>query len=160
MKVRFVAASVRSKARTIRAKIYPGLFYGVEASDLTEREPAAVAASVIDVIAATSGNHDVDWFFGARSEGQDLGPVSQLLLRRGMELRRGICKRPHTEMSTEGALMMYVESAKRAGVGTEWFRDCGIPGGKQAYPEPALHPSKTNRLDGRQLLQRRVRWGC
>ena len=70
-RLRFVVAAATSKARTIRTKIFPGLFYGIEAGDLTERQLAAVAAAVIDVFAARNDNHDVDWFFVARSMGKD-----------------------------------------------------------------------------------------
>ena len=60
-KLRFIAASVASKVRTIRAN-FLGLFYGTEANDPNERQLAAAAAAVIDVFAARNDHHDGDLF--------------------------------------------------------------------------------------------------
>lgn len=48
-KLRFVQATLLGKAKAIRVKIYAGLFYGTEASDLKESHLARISAAVIDV---------------------------------------------------------------------------------------------------------------
>lgn len=141
-KLSIVAASASAKAKTIRTNIFPGLFYGIEANDLTEKQLAAVAAAVMDVLAGKNDNHDVDRFFVSRSEGKDLDPASQLLLRRGLELRRCICKRPHARQSLKETLLLYLHQAKGAGLPTHWYREGELMEENQEYPEPLSHPTK------------------
>ena len=62
--------------------------------------------------------------------------------RRGLELRRSVCKRLHTMQGLSNTLHMYVDVARRAEVGTEWYRDCEKPESEQVYPEPAVHPTR------------------
>ena len=45
--LRFAAASAGAKAKTIRTNIFPGLFYGIDANDLTERQLSAVVVVAV-----------------------------------------------------------------------------------------------------------------
>ena len=89
-------ASPAATAKVFRTEIYPAMFYGIECSDISERQLAAATAPVIDVFKQANDNHDVDWFFSTFEHGADLDPVVQIIRRRVMELRRATAKRPET----------------------------------------------------------------
>ena len=143
-RLKYVAASPQSKAKAIRTKIYPGLFYGIEVNDLSERQLASISAAVIDVFAGRNDNHDADWFYATQSIGGDLDPTVQVLLRRALELRRCVCKRPQDEHMLKHIVQLYVEEAKRKHTPQEWY--CGRAERSDEvhndFPEPAPHPSK------------------
>ena len=98
-KLRYVAAEDGDKAKAILNKVYAGMMYGIEGSDITEAMTAKISAAVIDVFRNRNDIHDADWFFTAISNGtsRELDPTVQILVRRCLELRRAICKRPKTE---------------------------------------------------------------
>ena len=95
-RLRFAEAAPETKANIVRTKVYPWLSYGTETSDLSETDLAMITAAVLDVHMARNDKHDVDWAFTTRADGQDLDPVGQLVVRRMLELRRAVCKRPAT----------------------------------------------------------------
>lgn len=80
------------------------------------------------------------------SEGKDLDAASQLLLllllRREMELRRCIFKRPHARQGLKETLLLYLHQAKQAGPPTPWYRDKAVMEKEQDYPAPLPHPTK------------------
>ena len=73
--LRYIAADAAAKAKVIWAKFYAGIFYGMEAKDLSQGKLATLTASVTDVFRARNNNHDTDWFFACCSEGKGLDPV-------------------------------------------------------------------------------------
>jgi hypothetical protein len=44
----FLKASPHSRAKIVRVKVYPGVFYGIEASDCTDKQMATLSSAVID----------------------------------------------------------------------------------------------------------------
>lgn len=121
--LRFVAASPEAKAKTVRTKIFLALFYGIEVNDITERRLGRIVAAVVDVFAASNENHDTEWLFLFRSQGGDLDTVCQVIVRRCLQLRRSINKRPATQAIVVRIVELYRQQAAQRRVPTDWFRD-------------------------------------
>ena len=138
-KLKYVQASAESKAKAIRVKVYACLFYGIEANDLTEKQLASISAAVIDVFQGRNDNHDTDWFYATCSEGKDLDPVNQVLVRRCLEFRRAVCKRPYLKKQYQCILQMYVKESMHEPM---WYKKAHVAIGAHAFPEPVAHPAK------------------
>ena len=105
-KLKHVNADSSDKIKAITTKVYAGIMYGIEGADITEVMTARISAAVIDVFRCKNDFHDADWFYTMLSNGasRDLDPTIQILLRRCLEFRRAICKKPKT--SAKASLIM------------------------------------------------------
>ena len=86
------------------AKIYAAASYGIEAAGTPVAKIATFIAVVIDIFRSRNNNHDIDWFFAGCSEGKDLDPANQVLIRRCLEFRRAVCKRPQPKENIRSCL--------------------------------------------------------
>ena len=68
-RLKYVAAEDDDKAKVILNKVYAGMLYGIEGSDITENMTAKISAAVIDVYRSRNDIHDADWFYTAASNG-------------------------------------------------------------------------------------------
>ncbi len=138
-KLKFLHADQPSKIKAVLVKVFAGLFYGVEGNDLTSRQVASVSAAVLDVFRSRNDVHDADWFYVTLNDNtnRDLDPVTQILTRRCLQLRRAICKRPHLKQSFAKAIRLY---AKASTTGAAWFHD--LSKDRDCYPDVQPHPSK------------------
>ena len=111
-KLRYTAAETEDKVKAISNKVYAGMLYGIEGSDITEAMTAKISAAVIDVFRNRNDIHDADWFFTAISNGssKELDPTVQILVRRCLEFRRAICKRPKTLAKAQTIFASYVQN--------------------------------------------------
>ena len=111
-RLRFIAAETKDKAYAILAKIYPGGLYGVEANDVSEHLIAKLFAAVLDVFRCQSDIHDADFMYTALSNGthKELDPTVQILIRRSLEMRRAICKRPGSLIKIQIIFKLYEEN--------------------------------------------------
>ena len=96
-KFRFCPAKAEAKAKVILSKIYAGAFYGVEAAGASPAKVASLTAAVIDVFKSRNNNHNANQFFstitGSKS---DLYPVTQIVARRVLQIRRTACNKDDT----------------------------------------------------------------
>ena len=142
-KLRYTAAACEDKIKAILNKVYAGMMYGIEGSDITEAMTAKIAAAVIDVFRSRNDVHDADWFFTAISNGtsRELDPTVQILVRRCLELRRAICKRPKTLAKAQSIFASYVKNNPDAG---KWCEDTPSSrrGDVHKYPHPIQHPTR------------------
>lgn len=141
-KLKHVAASAEAKGKVIRTKIMPAMLYGIEANDLSERQLSSSTAAIIDLLKDKNNQHDVDLFFATFAHGGDLDLVAQLLVRRTLEFRRCIAKRPEWQEELKRSLELCVAQAEQEGRATEWYRRPGVAEEDQWYPDPATHPTK------------------
>lgn len=129
-------ARPEEKAKTIRAKVHAGTFYGIEGSDLTDTQVASLSAATIQVFKQTNSRYDVDWHYATCSHGKDLDPNVQVVLRRIVGLRRAHCKGPHMQHKLRSIMNLY---AQREGF-TKWLHT----GPDATYHDPAPHPSRAS----------------
>ena len=52
----FLKATPHSRANIVRVKVYPGVFYGIEASDCTDKQMASLSSAVINVFKKKNNN--------------------------------------------------------------------------------------------------------
>ena len=102
-RLRYAAVENKDKIKAVLTKVYAGLLYGIEGSDITEVMTARISAAVIDVFRSRNDIHDADWFYTTFSNdaSSELDPTVQILMRRTLELRRALCKRPKTAEKSE-----------------------------------------------------------
>ncbi len=138
-RLKFLHPDQPSKIKAVMVKVFAGLFYGVEGNDLTSRQVAMLAAAVLDVFRSRNDIHDADWFYVTLNDNtnRDLDPVTQILTRRCLQLRRAICKRPHLKQTLAKAMRLY---AKASTTGATWYHDPSKEG--ECYPDVQPHPSK------------------
>ena len=153
-RLRFVAAAASSKAKTVRTKIIPGLLYGIEVNDFNDTQLRRLAAAIVDVFSCRNDNHDTEWFFLVHSRGLDLDPLGHVLLRRCLEVRRSIGKRPASEQKMKHIMSMYVEQARATGKEYRWYRQAELEEEprREDYPEPVPHPSRKPSGSWRQCI--------
>ena len=91
-KLRYICAEPKDKVKAILGKIYPGVFYGIEGSDLPERMVATLSAAVFDTFRSASDAHGADWMYTAiaNEKQKGLDPTVQIAKRRCLEFRRAI----------------------------------------------------------------------
>ena len=114
-KLQFLPVDMSTKTRIIRAKTYPGVMYGIEPNDFTEQQFAMLASAVIGVFTRRNNMHDVDCFVATCSEWPEGDPVTRVIVRSCLEVRRTICKRPRTREQMKHIMTMYVREAQALG---------------------------------------------
>ena len=119
-KLRYASADSEDKVKAILTKVYAGIWYGIEGSDITETMMARISAAVIDVFRSKNDMHDADWFYTMTSNGtiSELDPPIQVLVRRCLELRRAVCKRPKTKAKAQLIFDKYIQNSPDA---TKWY---------------------------------------
>ena len=130
------------KAKTIRTKVYPKVFYGVEVVKIPDKQLATRSAAVIKVISGEGSKHDVDSTYATCSQGDDIDPVSQILVRCCMTLRRALAKRPQKKAFFQQIFHIYQTKGAH---GTTLSSDYDAQNNgelKDLFPAP--HPSRTN----------------
>ena len=141
-KLRYVVAASDDKVKAILTKVFAGIMYGIEGSDITEAMAARISAAVIDVFRHKNDFHDADWFYTMISNGatSELGPIIQILLRRCLEFRRAICKRPRSLARAQIILEKYIQNDTNAG---RWHEDepSRVDAKEKEYGGPMLHQS-------------------
>ena len=87
--------TIKHKCNIIRAKIFPTVFYGIEAVDLNDDQLATLTSAILDVLATSKNKtRNLDHTFAANSHGADLDPVGQILVQRTATIRRTLAKHP------------------------------------------------------------------
>ena len=141
-KLTYVPAASGDKAKAIITKVFAGILYGIEGSDITEAMTAKISAAVIDVFRSKNDNHDADWFYMMVSNGtsSELDPSIQILLRRCLEFRRALCKRPKTRAKAQLILEKYIQGSADA---AKWFEEdpSRVDDKEKEYKGPLQHPS-------------------
>ena len=141
-KLRHVNAASGDKVKAILTKVYAGIMYGIEGSDITEVMTARISAAVIDVFRHKNDIHDADWFYTMISNGaiNELDPSIQIMIRRCLELRRAICKRPKTKAKAQLIVDKYIQGSAAA---TRWYEDepSRVSEKEKEYEVPMQHPS-------------------
>ena len=141
-RLRYAAAENKDKIKAILTKVYAGILYGVEGSDITEVMTARISAAVIDVFRRKNDNHDADWFYTTFSDASssELDPTVQILTRRCLELRRAICKRPKTAAKAKHIFEKYAMIRKDA---PKWVEDEPLRAADRihGYNGPMQHPA-------------------
>ena len=110
-KLRYASAASGDKVKAILAKVFAGILCGIEGSDITEVMTARISAAAIDVFRCKNDIHAAEWFYTMISNGtiSELDPSIQILVRRCLEFRRAICKRPKTKVKAQLILEKYTK---------------------------------------------------
>ena len=108
-RLRYLPASHEDKANIILVKVFPGCYYGIEEGDLSDSQLATLSAAIIDAFNSHNDYHDTELTLMSLTNYtyKDLDPVSQILTRRVVELRRATAKQPEYEASTIKILENY-----------------------------------------------------
>ena len=101
-RLRYLPASREDKVKIILVKVFPGCLYGIEGGDLSDSQLATLSAAIIDAFNSHNDYHDTELTLLTLTDysSKDLDPVSQILKRRVVELRRAITKHPDYEVLT------------------------------------------------------------
>ena len=159
-RLRYLPASHADKVKIILAKVFPGCLYGIEGGDLSDKQLATLAAAVVDAFHSNNNYHDTELTIQTLTNfgGKDLDPVSQILKRRVLELRRAIAKDPEKEKVARDIVALYATTTAKAtmlrGIGpfgaspTKWYQPHEEDRAyEQAdYPIPAGHPSSSHSI--------------
>ena len=141
-RLRYAAAESNDKVKAILTKVYAGILYGVEGSDITEVMTATISVAVIDVFRSKNDVHDADWFYSTFSNGlsSELDPTVQTLIRRCLEFRRALCKRPKTAATAKYIFEKYAQARPDA---AKWVEDdpFGAADKDCGYTDPMKHPA-------------------
>ena len=54
----------------------------LEGSDMTDKQVASLSVAATDAFKKRNNRHDVDWFYTTCSQGRDIDPQIQIVLRR------------------------------------------------------------------------------
>lgn len=63
-----LGADAKEKGTTVGANVQAGTFYGIEESDMTDRQATAFSAATIDVFKKRNNRLDVEWFYSTCSQ--------------------------------------------------------------------------------------------
>lgn len=143
-------AKTEAKAKVILPKIYAGALYGVEAAGASLTKVASLTAAVIDVFKSRNNDHNANQSFSTMTGSKsDLDPVTQILPRRVLQIRRTACKQRKAGPKFKSILKTYVTKHKRNGKWPRWYRDEEQEEGEHAetYPDEQPHPSTNEHVE-------------
>ena len=100
------------KARAVRSHILPKALYGCEVSSVAKENIDKLSTAILKNINPAKGLRSRDFSYSFCSNGQDLDPALNILLKRIMAFRRGIAKDDTTIAMARELILFYEHSAE------------------------------------------------
>ena len=148
-RLRFCPAGTKAKIRAILTRVFAGAFYGVEAARITPAKLAKFGADIIDTFKQRNNNHNVDRFYATTTKAKDdLDPVTQVMSRRVLQMRRTSCKKEGAKLRFQRTLQKYVKKHEVDGRAPNWYyqHEDNSDDYQHNFPPAQPHPS-TNEYD-------------
>ena len=152
-KLMHTADDDEAKITATFGKVFVGTMYGIEGTDISDSMVGKIAAVVLDAFRSKHDIRDADWMFTSISNGsnKEVEPQVQILVRRCLELRGAICKRPKTMAKAKTILQKSVENSPGS---SKWY----IADANQRsqdpndYPCPRMHVTRDGSNEWKRII--------
>ena len=96
-RLKWLGLSIQTREKIVLTNILPAAMYGIESTRACKSTLEKLRSAILGVIGPSSHKRSVDMSFEFVGTNKDLDPMSYMLTRRVLELRRNISKNPKRE---------------------------------------------------------------